>query len=103
MQDNSTLGRILPHTEAKHDILTFHLGAWFPILGRSFNRLQFIDGFSGPGQYLGGEPGSPILALNTVERHRYFSEFARAGKTIDFLFVEKEPRFYASLGQQDKS
>ena len=97
MQDNSNLGSILPHTEAKHDILKHHLGAWFPILGRSFDRIQYIDGFSGPGQYLGGEPGSPILALNTVERHWYFAEFAQAGKQMDFLFVERAPSFYESL------
>ena len=97
VQDNSTLGRILPHTEAKHDILRYHLGAWFPILGSGFDRIQYIDGFSGPGQYLGGEPGSPMLALNTVASHPYFPKFAQAGKQMDFLFVERDASFYASL------
>ena len=97
MQDDSKLGRILPHTEAKHDILKHHLNAWFPILGRSSDRIQYIDGFSGPGQYLGGQPGSPLLALNTVERHWYFAEFAEAGKQMDFLFVERNRSFYESL------
>ena len=97
MQDNSNLGRILPHTEAKHDILKYHLGAWFPILARSSYRTQYIDGFSGPGEYEGGQPGSPILALNTIVGHRYFPEFAKAGKRMDFLFVERDESFYRSL------
>lgn len=97
MQGDLTLGPIQPHTEAKHDILKYHLGAWFPILGRSSDRLQYIDGFAGPGEYEGGEPGSPILGLRVVADHIYITDFVRARKRFDFLFVEREQSFADSL------
>jgi len=28
--------------------------------------IVYVDGFSGPGEYTGGEPGSPIIALETA-------------------------------------
>ena len=70
MQDRVTLPPIQPHTQAKHDILRHHMGAWFPILGRSSSGpLQYIDGFAGPGEYEGGEPGSPKIALQLLQTH----------------------------------
>ena len=98
MEERATLGPILPHTEAKHDILRYHLNAWFPILGRSFSGpLQYIDGFAGPGEYLGGEPGSPIIALRSVLSNRYFEEFNRNSRRFQFLFVEEDSAFVTSL------
>ena len=87
----SLLPPIPPHTKAKHHILQYHLNEWFPILGRSYGRLQYIDGFAGPGEYEGGDQGSPILALSAVSRHRMFKTFAQEGKRVDFLFVDKNP------------
>ena len=97
LPNHATLGPIQPHTEAKHDILRYHLGAWFPILGRTSARVQYIDGFAGPGMYEGGEIGSPILALQVISNHLYINEFVQAGKRMDFLFVEKEQQFADSL------
>ena len=98
MQYHTTLGPIQPHTEAKHDILRYHLGAWFPILGRSFSgSLQYIDGFAGPGEYEGGEPGSPIIALELVAAHRFADDFIQARGRFDFLFVERDQLFVEHL------
>jgi len=60
-----TLWEIESHTEAKHEILRRYLSAWFPILDK-YKRLVYIDGFAGPGRYKGGEPGSPIIALDVA-------------------------------------
>ena len=58
---------LLPHTAAKHEILRQYLGAWFPILGiGTGSDLYYFDGFAGPGEYTGGELGSPLIALNTA-------------------------------------
>lgn len=65
-----TLWPLEPHTRAKHDILRRYLNAWFPILSRWNNRIAYIDGFSGPGRYTGGEPGSPLVALDVAINHR---------------------------------
>lgn len=60
-----------PHTLAKHGILRTYLEAWAAILGNSQfgSELLFVDGFAGPGRYIGGEPGSPIVALNSILEH----------------------------------
>ena len=60
-----TLWEMEPHTEVKHAILRKYLGAWFGIMGRTNPRIIYIDGFCGPGRYIGGEDGSPILEKAT--------------------------------------
>ncbi len=54
------------HTRAKHAILRAYLNAWFPILGSRYPTVVFVDGFCGPGRYTGGEPGSPLVALEAA-------------------------------------
>lgn len=79
-----TLWTIEPHTAAKHKILRKYLDAWFPIL-QSFNgRIIYLDGFAGPGRYLGGEPGSPLVALECAISHS-----APLKGELVFLFIEK--------------
>lgn len=56
-----------PHTLAKHQILKRYLQRWMPIIGNSFGRMMYFDGFSGPGIYSGGEPGSPIVAVQVAQ------------------------------------
>lgn len=85
-----------PHTKAKHDILTRYLGAWFGIFGRSryHQRVNVLDGFAGPGRY-DDDPGSPVLALNTLLEHRSFANFG--GTTFNFIFNEWNDERFASL------
>jgi three-Cys-motif partner protein len=80
----ATLWRIEPHTAAKHIILRKYLDAWFPILGTYNSRIVYVDGFSGPGRYTGGEPGSPIIALESARTHR-----ANLAGELVFLFIEE--------------
>jgi three-Cys-motif partner protein len=47
-------------------------------------RVVFLDGFAGPGRYEGGEPGSPLIALESAKTHK-----ARLSKELAFLFVEE--------------
>ncbi|MFN8669737.1 MAG: three-Cys-motif partner protein TcmP [Gemmatimonadaceae bacterium] len=56
------------HTLGKHLVLREYLKAWLPILGMN-SRVVYIDAFSGPGEYLGGEVGSPLIALRTLLSH----------------------------------
>ena len=99
MEQSYVLPPIQPHTVAKHDILRRHLAAWFPILGRGSrsNRLLYIDGFAGPGEYASGENGSPIIALEDALGHSYLPEFVAAKKRLDFVFVERDQRFVEHL------
>jgi len=80
-----TLWKIEPHTLAKHEILDRYLGAWFAILGSANRRIVYLDGFCGPGRYLDGEPGSPIIALKKAMSHK-----ARLSNTeLVFLFIDE--------------
>ena len=91
------------HSAAKHLLLEKYLEAWFPIMaymgrGRVGHQLNYIDAFSGPGIYDGGEPGSPIVALRTLVEHESFP--AWRGVKFLFYFVEVKPERMASLKQQ---
>jgi three-Cys-motif partner protein len=82
-----TIWQIEPHTRAKHEILRRYLQAWMVILSQGkFPEILYIDGFAGPGEYTGGEIGSPIIALDTALGYR-----PPLTAKVHFLFVEKEP------------
>lgn len=74
---DETIWPLDQHTRAKHELLRRYLGAWFPILTYAgyHGRVMFLDGFAGPGIYSNGEPGSPIIALNTLVNHRVFGNW----------------------------
>jgi three-Cys-motif partner protein len=80
-----TIWPLEPHTAAKHQILLCYLAAWFPILAKYNGRIVYLEGFSGPGIYTGGEPGSPIVALRSAIDHRHRL------KEVDFFFIEESP------------
>ncbi|MGQ9712917.1 MAG: three-Cys-motif partner protein TcmP [Desulfotomaculales bacterium] len=84
--DGGVLWEKAPHTEMKHEILRRYLEAWLPILGSWNDRLAIIDGFAGPGEYEGGELGSPPIILDTIIRHKLKD---RVGEIV-LLFIEKD-------------
>jgi len=84
MQPKTTLWPLDPHTKGKHLVLRRYLDAWLPIMGRYNGRILFIDGFAGPGEYEGGEEGSPIIALKAFCGHP-----AKIRAEVGFLFIEK--------------
>lgn len=96
MTDDSTW-MMKPHTRAKHVLLRRYLGAWFPILtSGGFNRrVIYIDGFAGPGIYSGGEPGSPIIVLDTLVNHSNFSKLSET--EFIFIFVELKKKYFQNL------
>ncbi|SBW21032.1 hypothetical protein FDG2_1871 [Candidatus Protofrankia californiensis] len=83
-----------PHTAAKHDLLRRYLQAWFPILLHGgFSRLGYVEGFAGPGGYTGGEPGSPIIALDIfLDRLDLLRE-----RRLDLLLLEEDRGRVAEL------
>ncbi len=84
-----------PHTLAKHAILREYLKAWFIILGATQGRVLYVDGFAGPGEYKGGQPGSPIIALRAAAiHHRRFK-----GEAV-FHFIESDPDRVAHLSEK---
>jgi three-Cys-motif partner protein len=79
-----TLWKLDQHTSAKHAILRRYLQAWYPILGSKYKRIIYIDGFAGPGEYMNGEEGSPVIAIKTAVDH-----ILNLKMEILFLFIEK--------------
>jgi three-Cys-motif partner protein len=76
-----------PHTAAKHALLRTYLGAWFPIIAKYNQRVVYYDAFAGPGQYKQGEPGSPIIALQTLIDH---DSMAAMGQTEFYLLFNEQ-------------
>jgi three-Cys-motif partner protein len=89
MEPKGTLWPLDPHTRGKHLVLKAYLDAWFPILGRWNGRIIFIDGFAGPGEYEKGEPGSPLIALQTLRDHRAKHLISAE---VGFWFIENDAR-----------
>lgn len=97
---DDTLWPLDDHTVGKHTVLRYYLNAWLPILASWNKRILFIDGFAGPGAYIGGEDGSPVIAINTFLEHRARSLLD--GTEILFVFIEKRhDRFQHLRGRID--
>lgn len=89
------------HTAAKHDIYRRYLERWFPILlgGRNaFASVTYAEGFAGPGTYIGGQPGSPIIAIRAL-----VSQVPPDRGIARFVFVDDDPRCTARLHEELKA
>lgn len=87
-----------PHTKIKHALYRQYFGKWFPIMVHSFGgNLTYAEGFSGPGIYVDGAPGSPVIALNTIVGNQQLR--TRAHK-LRLLFVDEDARCTALLRER---
>ena len=80
-----TLWDLEPHTRGKHLVLRAYLDAWLPIMSFANSRVLFIDGFAGPGEYAGGEEGSPQIAMRALVDHS-----ANIKAEVVYYFIEKD-------------
>jgi len=55
-------------------------------MATSSDTLVVVDAFAGPGRYLGGEPGSPLILLDALLSHR---DRAKIASRIVYLFIEE--------------
>ena len=85
----TTIWSMDDHTRAKHEILRRYLQAWLPIMTNRNEHVVIIDGFAGPGEYIGGESGSPLIAVDTFLNHTYAQI---REKKVTFLFIEEDAR-----------
>ncbi len=92
MPPNTTTWQLESHTKGKHLVLKNYMDAWLPIMQRYNGRILFIDAFAGPGEYTGGEPGSPVIALRSLIDHK-----ARMNGEINYIFIEKNASRYEHL------
>ena len=85
MPPKTTTWPLEAHTKGKHLVLKNYMGAWLPIMSRWNERILFIDAFAGPGEYSGGEPGSPVIAIRSLIDH---SAKGKMQNEINYLFIE---------------
>ncbi len=89
-EPKDTIYKAEPHTQAKHAILREYLKRWLPILSRQANnlgskdRLLYVDGFAGAGEYTNDVPGSPLVAIEAAAQHCHVSHVP-----IVFKFIEE--------------
>ena len=81
-----TLWNLEAHSIGKHHILRRYIQAWLPIMSSSNSRIVIVDGFAGPGRYLGGEEGSPLILLNAYLNHNHRSKMT---SEVVYLFIEE--------------
>jgi len=98
MPKNDPLWECSLRTKAKLEILNHYLGAWFGILAANrFTHVFYIDGFCGPGKYLTGEEGSPViaarLASDTAQRYNNFK--------ATLIFIDKNTKVIEHLKNLD--
>ena len=63
----TTLWPITELVPTKHAILRGYLEWWLPTMIQQHQRVRIFDGFAGPGEYQGGEEGSPQVIINTLQ------------------------------------
>ena len=81
-------------------VLRHYMEAWLPIMLSSNGRVLFIDAFAGPGRYMGGEEGSPLIALEALRNHA--AQQMMTGQ-INYMFIEKVPERAENLDSLVKS
>ena len=97
MPPKQILWEMEPHTAAKHTILRRYLQAWIPIMSRLVcqwavdgqGRLVILDGFCGPGRYVDGEDGSPIIMLKAFLEH---SQRDSIHAELVYVFIDEDER-----------
>lgn len=87
-----------PHTKIKHAVYRQYLSKWMPIMMQGWGgNITYAEGFAGPGVYLDGSPGSPVIALRSLLDD---SALRTSGRRIRLLFVDREPRCTRMLQDQ---
>ena len=83
----------------KHELIRRYLEGWYPKLGYWARRVVYVDTHAGRGSYTGSNPGSPVVALRTLLRHRSLSDLLKTSE-FRFVFLERDERNETALREQ---
>lgn len=78
--------------KVKHDVIENYLNGWFPKLtlgSTGCRRILYIDTHAGRGTHLSGELGSPLVAVNTLLKHRS-KDLILENTLVDFFLIERD-------------
>jgi three-Cys-motif partner protein len=85
-----------PFQRVKHELIHCYLNGWYPKLGTWARRVLYVDTHAGRGRYEIGDPGSPVVALQTLLQHSFRDRLLKASE-FNFLFIERDPTNLAAL------
>jgi three-Cys-motif partner protein len=68
-QPTDTLWRSQPRTLLKHQVYRQYLHCWMGKICQTFRNAAIVDAFAGPGAYLDGPDGSPVVIAKTFLEH----------------------------------
>lgn len=85
-----------PFQHVKHELIRCYLNGWYPKLGTWARRVLYVDTHAGRGRYDTGDPGSPLIALQTLLQHSFRDRLLNASE-FNFLFIERDPENLAVL------
>ncbi|OHB62478.1 MAG: hypothetical protein A2167_03315 [Planctomycetes bacterium RBG_13_46_10] len=71
----------------KHKLISEYLKGWFPKLGSWCGKILYIDTHAGRGKHIGGQEGSPLVALKTFLEHTYKDKILSKCE-VKFIFIE---------------
>lgn len=98
------------HTRLKHLILQYYLQNWSRILAdASFYNNQediyYIDGFAGRGEFLDGDQGSPLIALEEMEKvqSKYNEEYPEKSLRFHIINIENSESNFRKLEEIKES
>lgn len=76
--------------QVKHRLIERYLQGWFPKMASWSRRLIYIDTHAGRGSHIGGQPGSPIVALKALLNHRLRDSQILYRAEVVFWFIEAD-------------
>jgi three-Cys-motif partner protein len=86
-QPTDTLWNSQPRTLLKHQAYRRYLHCWMGKICQKFPRSAIVDAFAGPGAYLDGPDGSPMVIAKTFLEHSRVKAF----NLLQLICLEKVP------------
>jgi three-Cys-motif partner protein len=86
-QPTDTLWNSQPRTLLKHQAYRQYLHCWMGKICQKFPRSAIVDAFAGPGVYLDGPDGSPVVIAKTFLEHSRVKAF----NLLQLICLEKRP------------
>lgn len=92
-QPKGTLWESQPRTLLKHQVYREYLHCWMGKICQTFQSSAIVDAFAGPGTYLDGPDGSPVVIAKTFLKHSRLKGFHR----LRLICLEERPDRRESL------
>ena len=85
--------------QVKHELIRRYLEGWFPKLASWAGRVVYLETHAGRGSYRGENPGSPLVALETLLGHAARQRLLENSE-CRFVFLERDKTNAAALATE---